>query len=191
MTVQHQARAVLARIGKQTGVISPGLIDNPRALPERANAGPAGYRANRRQLIELQAKPVAELREIASAAVEQAKSELSKASGVDWYAGLLVRVVNYGRWRPVRVLVESAQESLELGDGEASDADKKTRYVRAWETAQEALASTAIEAVEGTTDLTMLGKEGFKEAGKHLPDPDLSWIPWLVGGVVVLTVLRR
>jgi len=123
------------------------------------------------EIQRLRALPVAELRALAAAQIVRARAAWEKAADVPWYASASQRWVNAKRWEPDAKQIQMAEESLALGDQEAKEDDKKTRFVSAWTTSRLAIQHIAEEAKFGPTDtwyLLALPGEGARDAAIEL-----------------------
>lgn len=123
--------------------------------------------APKSEIQRLRALPVSELRALAAAQIVRARAAWEKASDLSWTAGIAQRWVNARRWEPDAKQIQLAEEALSLGDQEANESDRKTRYISAWTTSRLAIQHIAEEAKFGPTDawyLLALPGEGAKDA---------------------------
>ena len=94
------------------------------------------------QVRQVRAQLPSSIRKIASDQIQKARDLYSRVSGSDWHNLLTDHV----HWAPFKKLVEDAQESLDLGDKEPTEKDKKERYIAAWLAAQVAVERIGHEA---------------------------------------------
>lgn len=177
---------------------------SPVEWPIDATLASEGWHALRAQALiprievdRIRALPLTELRRLADGQISRAKDAWEKASGVAWYQGLYVRWLNSIRWKPEAQSIAESEELLKLGDREASEADKRTRYISAWSRARLAVDDIAKEAGFGATDF-YFGAAVAVDEGKRIArdlqpqiDTGLRWVKWGVIGGVALWVFDR
>lgn len=119
--------------------------------------GPANAaNVTRDELARLRSLPTPELRAVAARQLSRGQAAFEQVSQVDWYnwANPVVRGANYVRWRKYLDALEEASTALDLGDKEANDADRKTRYLSAYSQAR-ATVETLLQ------DFQELDRTGF------------------------------
>lgn len=176
--IQTAARQTLARL-------------RVRQLP--ANAANAAAAQTCSNIARLQKETTPALRAEALSRVNAAKVAFENASGVAWYSGLGVRYANYVRWKPYQKDIDDAVDSLNKGDQEAAERDKRTRYISSWVRANAAVEGIAQELGSGSTNLTMVLGAGLNQAQQSLSGlaPDLTPLWWLLGGALALQLVRK
>lgn len=176
--IQAGARHTLARL---------------RERQPRANAGSPASGKLRAALLQLGKEPTPTIRASAVEKLEAAKAAFARASGVAWYAGLAVRYANYARWKPFQNEIDEAADSLAKGDREGDEPSKRVRYISSWQRASAAVEGIEREERGGSTNLSMVLDAGAEKASNDLKALtfDLSPLYWLLGGFLVVQLVRR
>ncbi len=129
-------------------------------IPRRAQAATfsSAYTQNEAATLDaLKKGPVADLRAAAVGEVTKAKEAVQAASGLSGSAFLglpvliMSGVANYRRWRPVKLLIDEAEQSLNRGDETGVEDSKRREYASAWNNARSAQAAVAREEARGKT----------------------------------------
>ena len=124
---------------------------------QAAPSSPSTAAADAATLDALKRGEVATLRAAAAGEIAKAKEAVQAASGLSGsaFVGLPVLIMsgvaNYRRWRPVKVLIDEAEQSLSRGDETGVLETKRNAYGAAWSTARSAQTAVAREAARGKT----------------------------------------
>lgn len=197
-TVDDIAEAVAQKLAKQTGGrVAVGLDFLGAAAPDVADFNKRTWAQRKEQIKELQKRPRADMRALASQQIAKVQAHFSQVGWVTRHLPILS-----AKWDAVTQLLELAQAQLGYADAEPDEAKANTRYALALINSTDAAA--ALAEADGTSiaddlvDLMVLGmrEEGriaarlAKGAGEGASEvlgvP--PWLLWTVGGLAVAAV---